>query len=61
MNHSSFARALFIIVPIIMIFAIMGNIFLYNECRKDGYSTFACVSMLNKGHYVIVDAMDGGQ
>lgn len=61
MNTRSFGRALFIIVPIIMIFAIMGNIFLYNECKKDGYSTFACVSMLDRGHYVIVDVADGGQ
>ena len=50
---------MFIIVPIFMILAIVANIFLYNECKSDGYSTFACVSMLNKGHYVIVDQVDG--
>ena len=59
MNVRNFGRAMFIIVLVFMIFAIIANIFLYNECKSDGYSTFACVSMLNKGHYVIVDQVDG--
>lgn len=59
MNTRIFGRIMFIIVPILMVFGIIANIFLYNECKKDGYSTFACYSMLNKGHYVVVDAVDG--
>jgi hypothetical protein len=59
MNPRSFGRIMFIIVPIFMILAVIANVFLYNECKSDGYSTFACVSMLNKGHYVIVDMADG--
>ena len=54
-----FANVMFIIVPVLIILGIIANIFLYNECKKDGYSTFACVSMMNKGHYIIVDQVDG--
>ena len=59
MNVRNFGRIMFIIVPIFMILGVIFNIALYNECKKDGYSTFACVSMLNKGHYIIVDQVDG--
>jgi len=59
MNVRTFGRLMFIIVPIVMIIGIVVNVALYNECKSDGYSTFACVSMLNKGHYVIVDMADG--
>lgn len=61
MNVRNFGRIMFIIVPIFMILGIIFNIALYNECKKDGYSTFACVSMLNKGNYVIVDMADGNR
>lgn len=61
MNVRNFVRIMFIIVPIFMILGVIFNIALYNECKKDGYSTFACVSMLNKGNYVIVDMADGNR
>jgi hypothetical protein len=61
MNVRNFGRIMFIIVPIFMILGVIFNIALYNECKKDGYSTFACVSMLNKGNYVIVDMADGNR
>lgn len=59
MNVRNFGCIMFIIVPIFMILGVIFYIALYNECKKDGYSTFACVSMLNKGNYVIVDMVDG--
>ena len=59
MSSRSLVRIMFIGVPIFMILAVIANVFLYDECKNDGYSTFACVSMMNKGHYVIVDQVDG--
>jgi hypothetical protein len=59
MNRRVFSYAMFVIVPVLIVFGIIANVFLYNECKNDGYSTFACYSMLNKGHYVVVDAVDG--
>jgi len=43
----------------IMVLGIVLTEGLYNECKSDGYSTFACLAMVNKGQYVIVDAVDG--
>lgn len=59
MNTRTFGRIMFIVVPIFMILAVIGNVYMYNECKKDGYSTFACYTMLQKGQYIIVDKIDG--
>jgi hypothetical protein len=55
MNLRIFGRVMFIIVPVFFIFAIMFNIYLMGECKKDGYSTFACMSMMQNGSYLIVN------
>ena len=59
MNPRFFGRIMFIIVPIFMVLAVIVNVVMYNECKKDGYSTFACYTMLQKGQYIIVDTVDG--
>jgi hypothetical protein len=59
MDIRTFHRLMFIIVPVFMVIAIIVNVALYKECKSDGYSTFACVAMLNKGQYIMVDMVDG--
>jgi hypothetical protein len=55
MNVRTFGRMMFVIFPIFFIFAIVFNIYLMGECKKDGYSTFACMSMMQNGSYLIVN------
>jgi len=55
MSVRTFHRITFIAVPVFFIFAIMFNIYLMGECKKDGYSTFACMSMMQNGSYLIVN------
>ena len=59
MNTKTFIRVAFIVFPIFMVLGIIANIMMYNECKSDGYSTFACMSMSQKGQYIIVDHIDG--
>lgn len=59
MNPRTMFTVMLFAMPIILILGIIFNMALYNECKKDGYSTFACYSMMHKGGYVIVDAADG--
>ncbi len=55
MSVRTFHRIFFVAFPVFFILAIFFNFYMLNECKKDGYSTFACMSMMQNGSYIIVN------
>jgi predicted permease len=48
-------------IIIFMIGAFIFSMFMLDKCKKDGYSTIACMSMMQNGSYLIVSAEKGNQ
>ena len=55
-----FVRAMFIIVPILMVAMLIWNLFMFQQCRADGHKAYQCQAMLSNPSYVVVDDMRSG-
>ena len=58
MTNRTVMRIMIFMMPVLIILGLIWNISVYNECKSDGYSSIACYSMMHKGGYIVVDAMD---
>lgn len=60
MNSRGFHTIFFIGMFVFAILAMFWQYTMYQECRSDGYKAYVCMAMMQKGHYIWVDMMDGG-